>query len=35
MQRRKFIKATGLTAIGMGVFGKVSWGNKKLEKYSM
>jgi catechol 1,2-dioxygenase len=27
MQRRKFFKDTGMIAIGIGVLGKVSWGN--------
>jgi catechol 1,2-dioxygenase len=29
MQRRKFIKETGLLAVGISFFGKVSWGENK------
>ena len=29
MQRRKFFKDTGMIAIGVGVFGKVSWSENR------
>ena len=29
MERKKFIKQTGMIAIGVGVFGKVNWSKER------